>query len=109
MSIRALSRFFSLGLDDWTPPSIPLPPNPLLSLPPKMEKREEIFQLLSLQAHNIYADDRALRLDPPTFEKLRGDYPIRREPHALKVQASHLDMDLRDFISSLGYSLESGK
>ena len=109
MSVRALSRFFGLGLDDWTPGSLPLPANPLLSLPHKIGNKEDAFLLLSLQAYNIYADDRALRQDPYGFEKLRGDYPIRREPHALKVQTNHLDKNLQDFISSLGYSLLSGK
>lgn len=106
MSVRAISHFFKLGLDDWQASNIPQAPNPVLSLPPKMESLEDIFFLLSLQAYNIYTDDRALRQIPLAFESLRGDYPIRRESHALKVQASHLDQEIQLFIRALGYQLE---
>ncbi|MEE4178678.1 MAG: 4-phosphoerythronate dehydrogenase [Bacteroides sp.] len=106
-SVRALSRFFSLGLDGWTPQAIPMPASALLSLPPKVESKEDIFFLLSLQAYNIFADDRALRQDPSSFERLRGDYPIRREPHALKVRAFNQSKETQAFIHALGYPLEN--
>lgn len=109
MSVRALSRFFNLGLDTLMPQAIPFPASPLLSLPPKVESKEDIFFLLSLQAYNIFADDRALRHDPSAFERLRGEYPIRREPHALKVRAINQSHENQAFIRALGYQLENEK
>lgn len=108
-SVRAISRFFQLGLDDWAPSTIPQAASPLLSLPPKVGSKEDVFFLLSLQAYNIFADDHALRHDPSGFEKLRGDYPIRREPPSLKVRASHLNQEIQDFILALGYEVENEK
>lgn len=105
MSVQAISRFFDLGLDHWKPEEIPLPDQPLLNFSAKAKSKEEIFCELSLQAYDIYADDRALRKAPETFEKLRGDYPIRREPHALKVAGNNLKKELQDFIRTLGYQL----
>lgn len=105
MSVQAISRFFKLGLDHWEPLRIPLAAKPLLNLSAKAKTREEIFCEISMQAYAIYGDDKALRNAPKTFEKLRGDYPIRREPHALKVAGNNLQKELQDFIRSLGYNL----
>ena len=40
---------------------------------------------LILQTYNPLADDARLRKSPATFEKQRGDYPLRREPRAYVV------------------------
>lgn len=105
MSVQAISRHFGLGLDEWRPQTIPLPEKATLSLSAKAKIKEETFCELSLQAYDILADDLALRLKPETFEKLRGDYPIRREPHALKVRGNLLKKGQMDFIRALGYLL----
>jgi erythronate-4-phosphate dehydrogenase len=109
MSVQALSRHFRLGLDEWRPQTIPLPEKATLSLSAKAKSKEEIFCELSLQAYDILADDRALREQPETFEKLRGDYPIRREPHALKVKVNGLSGEILSLIRKLGYQLENEK
>jgi erythronate-4-phosphate dehydrogenase len=106
MSVQAISRYFGLGLDEWRPQTIPLSLKAPLSLSAKAKSKEEIFCELSLQAYDIYVDDSALRKVPETFEKLRGDYPIRREPHALKVRGNLLKKEQMDFIRALGYNLE---
>ncbi|MBR1631848.1 MAG: 4-phosphoerythronate dehydrogenase [Paludibacteraceae bacterium] len=53
--IRALSRFFHLGLDTWTAPPAPAP----------------------LRPYDIMHDDRMLRQSPDSFEALRSSYPLR--------------------------------
>ncbi len=103
MSVQALSRYFNLGLNHWRPQFIPMPQRPQLSLSAKAKSKKEIFCELSLQAYNIYADHNALKFAPETFEKLRGDYPIRREPPALEVIAQGIDPQLQYFIGNLGY------
>ena len=60
-----------------------------------------------LHAYDISRDDRRLRSAPQDFEKLRGNYPVRREfpffrvrggtPEALKV------------LTSLGFSTDGGE
>lgn len=71
MSVRAVSRFFGLGLDDFCVSQ--LPPKPVCrctysALPQKM-----------VENYDIRRDDAALRRQPDGFEQLRSGYPLRRE------------------------------
>lgn len=71
MSVRAVSRFFDLGLDDFC----------VKELTPKVCKsvsRKEL-PLLMLENYNVLEDSNKLRLNPDKFEDLRSHYPIRRE------------------------------
>lgn len=79
VSVRAISSFFNLGLDDWSaalPAPAPLP-DTLPDLAPL-----ELLQWLMLYAYDITEDDQKLRKSPDKFEWFRGNYPIRRELHA---------------------------
>ncbi|HSV77161.1 MAG TPA: DUF3410 domain-containing protein, partial [Bacteroidales bacterium] len=105
---QALSRFFGLGLDNWRP--VNLPEGPLAVVTPAYLPQSEtgLFIDLSLQAYPIAHDDRALRSNPAGFEKLREEYPIRREPPALRVNAAELNAGYRDFVIRLGYQIADG-
>lgn len=75
-SVRSLSQFFNLGLDDWSPT-------------PLAEGIEKDFSQYSVEdfltsTYNIEADSNRMKLSPETFEKQRSDYPFRREPKAYK-------------------------
>ena len=74
-SVRAVSRFFGLGLDDWTPGGLPAPYN---------IDREELADVRDffLRTYDIEADSRRLKEHPEQFEQLRSNYPFRREPVA---------------------------
>lgn len=65
MSIAALCRFFGL-----TPPPPIVPP----SLPEGF-----VYTGDPLQLYDPLTDSRALKAHPEDFERLRGDYPLRRE------------------------------
>lgn len=108
MTVQALSRFFGLGLDNWRP--VNLPEGPLAVVTPAYLPQSEtgLFIDLSLQAYPIAHDDRALRSNPAGFEKLREEYPIRREPPALRVNAAELNAGYRDFVIRLGYQIADG-
>lgn len=71
MSVRAVSRFFNLGLDDFC----------VAELPPKVCKAviREQLPLLMLENYNVLQDSNQLRSNPEKFEDLRSHYPIRRE------------------------------
>ena len=71
MSVRAVSRFFNLGLDDFC----------VTELPPKVRKTviREQLPLLMLENYNVLQDSNQLRSNPEKFEDLRSHYPIRRE------------------------------
>lgn len=71
MSVRAVSRFFGLGLDDFRVAQ--LPPKPVCRC-----TRSDLPQKMC-DSYDILADDAALRHRPDAFEQLRSAYPMRRE------------------------------
>jgi len=79
MSVQAVSRFFGLGLDNWKPSGVEIPLNPVIELDGTNREEESILADAVLHTYDIEADDQALRNSPALFEKLRGDYPVRRE------------------------------
>ncbi|MEL7588612.1 MAG: 4-phosphoerythronate dehydrogenase PdxB [Prolixibacteraceae bacterium] len=79
MSIRAVSRFFRLGIDHWQAENVELPPETTLRLDGTGLSEEQILAKAVLFTYDIRDDDQALRKAPADFEKLRGDYPVRRE------------------------------
>jgi erythronate-4-phosphate dehydrogenase len=84
-SIRTLSRFFGLGLDDWYPGNIEKPENPVIRIKPYGKPAQEIVLEAIEATYDVSADDSRLRENPETFEKQRGDYPVRREFHAYQL------------------------
>ncbi len=80
LSVQAVSRFFHLGIDDWKVSKLPVPPYPVISM-----KKEDIPNAI-LHAYNILQDDAGLRKNPALFERLRGEYPLRREYGAYKIE-----------------------
>ncbi len=88
MSVRAVSRYFKLGKDHWSPESIQEPEQADIYVNLEDKTPEQIFCQLALHTYNIKQDSDKLRSAPETFEKQREDYPVRREPPAFTV---HLD------------------
>ena len=93
MSVQAISRFFHLGLDNWKVDSLPMPQSPVIYM-----EKEDIPKAI-LQSYNILQDDARLRSNPALFEKLRGNYPLRREYSAYKIEGYHSEM-----LSKLGFN-----
>ena len=75
MALDALCRFFHIDACYRIEP--PAPTCPLI------EAHDETEACLAM--YNPRRDDQALRLHPECFEKLRGDYPLRREQGAFRV------------------------
>lgn len=85
MSVQAISRELNLGIDHWQPQALPEPNQPELIIDGHQQSLEKILTKAIRHTYDIMADDRQLRNDPSLFEKLRGDYPVRREFHAFKI------------------------
>ena len=105
MSIQALSRFFGLGLDSWAPSSVPLPVQPQMELDCAGLSRQDIFGRLVRHTYDLLADDRRLRESPQTFEKQRGDYPLRREFPAYAVKLRYASEESRTLTKNLGFTV----
>ena len=98
MSVRALSAFFRLPPADFVP-ALPEPEDPLIRIPDAGSREERIAQAV-FRSYDILSDDRRLRAAPGEFERLRGDYPFRREFAAYRVSVSG---DLETLCSNLGF------
>lgn len=71
-SVRSISRFFNLGLDNWTTKD--LPNTPCID--------EDDYGNFFLKSYKITEDSELLKHSPETFENQRSNYPFRREPKA---------------------------
>ena len=105
MSVNALAKFFNLcdELKNFYPDNVPLPENVNLSLPENGSFEEKLLSVVR-QSYNIADDTARLRNNPAMFEKLRGDYPLRREFHNFYVSAD--DGSCREALQKLGFKLK---
>lgn len=108
-SVRTVARVLGLPLVDWQPRDLPDPAYGRLvfSIDSAGKTREEILSEAILHTYDVTRDDRALRQNPEMFEKLRGDYPIRREFSAYTVCAENAPADALDALEALGFKLKS--
>ena len=89
MSIQALARFFGIReLDNWYPASVPLPENTFIEIDHAGKSFEQAMLEIVSKSYNVIEDFQRLKNSPETFEKQRGDYPLRREFPAYTVKNS---------------------
>ena len=106
MCIRALSRFFKLGIDDWQPTGIELPEQTLIQLDGHKKDEESVLAEAVLATYDILADDKRLRAAAAgSFERLRGEYPVRREFHNYRVEAKNVNKRTLSALKRLGFQL----
>ncbi len=105
MAVRAISKFFGLGVDEWEPSSITPPEQSQLLGDAASGDLYELLWDLYRQSYDITADDSRLREHPEAFESLRGNYPLRREPQAYSVRLFQGYKEIEGIIEALGFSM----
>jgi erythronate-4-phosphate dehydrogenase len=105
MAVRAVSKHFSLGMDDWQPAGIPLPEDPVLQADAASRSGIGWIWELYRKTYDITRDDAMLRKDPSAFERLRGEYPFRREPGAYTVRLLNEFPGRRKLLGSFGFTV----
>lgn len=105
MSVRSLCKHFNLPLGDWFPKDVPSPSEPLFSIECEGKSDEEILRKVVFHTYNIVEDDIKLRFDPSKFEKLRGDYPVRREFPAYTIDLVGGSPEIKSQITGLGFKV----
>ncbi len=104
MVVNSLCRYFNLPSENWYPANIPLPVNPYISIDCKDRQEEDIVREAVLRTYEINEDSSKLRLTPSDFEKLRGDYRIRREFPAYTVELAGGTEKIREILRQLGFN-----
>ncbi len=106
MSIQALSRFFGLGIDSWKAENVELPEKTLIELDGSMMSEQDLLSKAVLATYDIRKDDVDLRRNPEMFERLRGDYSVRREYPVYTVHCRNVDWSIQKKVEALGFKIE---
>jgi len=107
MSVRAISKFYDLGLDEWYPERIPMPYNPEIKMDCTGKSEEDIIREIIHSTYPIEKDDKKLRHSPEKFEDLRGKYPVRREFPAFEVNLKNGNPELSGKLHALGFRVRN--
>ena len=105
MIVNSLSEYFGLPLKDWYPDDVPSPDHPFLSIDGVGKTEEEIIREAVNHTYNIETDNINLRFSPADFEKLRGDYRMRREFTAYTVSLNGGTKKIRKMLEGLGFKV----
>jgi erythronate-4-phosphate dehydrogenase len=107
MSVQVISRFFNLGIDNWEPENVELPEKTIIEIDGNQRREYSILAEAVLSTYDIENDDEALRGNPHFFEKLRGDYPVRREFDSYTIAAKNIENKTLNKLKKLGFSIKS--
>ncbi|MFW6227299.1 MAG: 4-phosphoerythronate dehydrogenase PdxB [Bacteroidota bacterium] len=106
MSVNAGSDFFHLGMDNWYPSRLPKPASDSMVIDCSETLEEEIFIQSSRFAYDIVRDSDELKNNPEKFEKLRSNYPVRREPENLRVKMNQKTDQCAGLLRALGFWID---
>jgi len=107
MSVQALSKYFKLGIDDWQPSGVELPENTIIEIDGDQRREYSILAEAVLSTYDIENDDEALKDSPHLFEKLRGDYPVRREFNTYTIKAKNIEKETSVKLNKLGFKIQA--
>jgi erythronate-4-phosphate dehydrogenase len=106
MSVQAISRFFNLGIDNWEPENVELPEKTTIEIDGNQRREYSILAEAVLSTYDIENDDEALRENPHLFEKLRGDYPVRREFDSYTIKSKNIENETLEKLIKMGFSIK---
>ena len=103
MSVHAISKFFNLGLENWSPENVEVPEATVFEIDGNQRRDYSILAEAVLSTYDIEADDEALRNNTQLFEQLRGDYPVRREFGTFTVKLKNSVKETAEKLRKLGF------
>ena len=108
MSVRYLAGQLGLPLADWTASGVPAPEQPLcFTLDASGKSTQEVLTEAVLHTYDVRRDSDALRADLGAFERLRGDYMIRREPSAFTLSLRGGTPGLASRLETIGFKVNA--
>jgi erythronate-4-phosphate dehydrogenase len=107
MSVRALSKFFRLGLDEWSPDSVPPPKDNNIFIDATGKNQVQIISEAVFKTYNILEDDATFRKSIKTFEEQREQYPPRREYGAYTIQLLNDMNSVGSMLAELGFNVQN--
>jgi erythronate-4-phosphate dehydrogenase len=101
--VNALCRYFSIEPTDWFPENIPCIVDNIVKIDNSNLSPEEVILRLITITYDIQSDDMKLRWNPGDFEKIRNNYPVRREAGHFTIHLSHSNFETEKMLSELGF------
>ena len=107
MCVQALGKFFDLPCREWEVAEVPESIQPAeFSIDTTGKTPQEVLADAILYTYNVRNDDTALKTDISSFEKLRSNYPVRREFPAFSVKLSNDDSGCSTaFLREAGFNI----
>ena len=95
--VRNIASFFNLDIDkNWFPRELPAPDNSNeIFIDCEKQKEQEILYKVLTSTYDIMKDDKTLRNSVETFEKQRGNYPVRREFPFYKIDIRNCSDEIK--------------
>ncbi len=111
MSVQTVAR--NLGIEElktWKATGVPSPAQPLeFTIDAAGKSCQEVLSEAVLYTYNVLDDSDALRGDLDAFEKLRGDYPVRREFTAFTLTLKNGTADMAERMQRIGFEVTLSK
>ncbi len=108
MSVRYLASKLGLPLTEWTASGIPAHEQALeFTVDASGKTVQEVLIEAVLHTYDVRRDSDALRAAPGSFERLRGDYWVRREPSAFTLTLLHGTGDLASRLERIGFKVKT--
>ncbi|MFZ1289962.1 MAG: 4-phosphoerythronate dehydrogenase PdxB [Melioribacteraceae bacterium] len=109
--VNAINEFFNLGMTkNWYPENIPDANNGNeIEMDCLNKSDQEIFTEIVEHTYSIMEDDERLRKSVSTFEKQRGDYPIRREFINYYLKIENCNDSIKSNLSNFGFNIIKNK
>jgi erythronate-4-phosphate dehydrogenase len=106
MIVNSLTKYFNLPSENWYPSNVPPPASPYISIDCNNKSDEEIIREAVIHTYNIDKDNSMLRISIQNFEKLRGDYPVRREFTSYTINLKDGTEKVRQTMKSIGFRMK---
>ena len=106
-AVRSVGRVLGLPLTEWKAEGIPAPAQALeFSIDASGKTLAEVLAEAILYTYDISSDSERLRSTLGTFERQRGDYPVRREFSAYSLELKGGTCEMTDILSKIGFKIK---
>ncbi len=102
-AVQFIAHCFNLPLTGWFPHNLPEKENKLLKVDTSIDDDNLLLAKAVLQTYDVMEDHIRLKATPEDFEKLRGNYPARREFPYYSVEVDERRGKLKSAFERLGF------
>ena len=103
-AVQVVASVLGLPLTDWTASGVPAAPQAAeFEIDASGKSMQDVLTEAVLHTYDITADSNALRSNLGAFEKLRGDYPVRREFSYFTVRLKNGTPEMASRLTRLGF------